>query len=159
MAREEKKEYVINIESLKEGENELTGKIQSNYLEIDGLQGVVDLECCATKMNREISVTGKITFNLKLECARCLGEFTNRYTENINTTFLPEKSFDNFNEKEINDPEVNFYAKDAINLVPLVRDTILLSIPIKPICKVDCKGLCCICGKNLNEESCSCIKK
>jgi len=41
-----------------------------------------------------------------------------------------------------------------INLAPLTRDYLLLELPIKPICRPDCKGLCPVCGVNLNETIC-----
>ena len=44
-------------------------------------------------------------------------------------------------------------------MLPVLRDTILLSIPLKPLCREECKGLCPVCGKNLNEGECEHVKK
>jgi uncharacterized protein len=42
-----------------------------------------------------------------------------------------------------------------LDLEPLIREEMLLAIPINPICRPDCKGLCPVCGENLNESQCS----
>lgn len=152
------KEYLIKVETLKEGINELRGTIQNSYLEIDSLQKNIDMQLQVTKLNKKISIEGKIAFNLKLECARCLEKFTTNFIENIGAMFLPSKPSDVASNIEIEDSEINFYTRDAIDLLPVIRDIVLLSIPIKPICNPDCKGFCSMCGKNLNEENCNCNK-
>jgi len=57
---------------------------------------------------------------------------------------------------------LNFSAKDtgpSIDLDPEIREEIILDYPIKPLCRLHCKGLCAKCGRNLNERNCSCRVK
>jgi len=92
-------------------------------------------------------VEGEFTGSIQLECVRCLSE----YIQPLHWEFTELYAFtrDNITESGLLVPE------DAhIDLQPLVRDFALLEIPIKPLCKLDCKGLCPECGQNLNEKDC-----
>lgn len=152
------KEYFINIESLYEGINELEYTIDSSYMDIEGLQKDIEIQLRITKIIKKIIVKGKIIFKLELECARCLEKFITNFIEDVNSVFLPEAVVGVRLDEEVEDPEVNFYTGKTINLLPLLRDTVILSIPIKPVCSSLCKGLCPVCGKNLNEEDCKCSR-
>lgn len=80
-------------------------------------------------------------------CTRCLEDFP--YP--IHTTFEELFAFEerNMTESELILPEDGF-----LDLAPLVREYFVLEIPMQPICKPDCKGLCPICGENRNLVSC-----
>ncbi|PWH13149.1 MAG: hypothetical protein DDG60_10690 [Anaerolineae bacterium] len=92
-------------------------------------------------------VEGTFEGDIQLECVRCLSE----YTQHLRWEFTELYAFtrDNITDSGLLVPE------DAhIDLQPLVRDFGLLEIPIKPLCKSDCKGLCPECGQNLNLQNC-----
>ncbi|MCI0532052.1 MAG: DUF177 domain-containing protein, partial [candidate division Zixibacteria bacterium] len=59
------------------------------------------------------------------------------------------------------DDDYQFISKETISydLNPRVREAMILILPIKPLCKEDCKGLCQLCGTNLNEKTCKCVKE
>ena len=59
-------------------------------------------------------------------------------------------------ELSADDLDFAYYEEDTIDLDVLVFEQVLLQIPIKPLCKDDCKGLCPHCGINLNVASCGC---
>lgn len=81
------------------------------------------------------------------ECVRCLNEFQ----QPVHTQFQELYAF-KFNQ--VTDSEL-VLAEDAnIDLAPLIREYLLLEVPIKPICRPDCRGLCLECGANLNETTC-----
>jgi len=50
-------------------------------------------------------------------------------------------------------------SSDSFQIDDLVRETIILALPLKPLCSEDCKGLCPVCGTDLNKSQCNCIKK
>lgn len=78
------------------------------------------------------------------ECARCLTDFTQPLE--IDFTELYAFTSDSITDSGLIVPETG-----KIDLTPLVREEMILAVPISPICKPDCKGLCPICGENLNE--------
>lgn len=95
----------------------------------------------AMLVGKDLVVTGSAGVLLVSECAVCLDE-----TEHL----LTKKDICIHVEKV---PMDGFY-----DLTDDIRETLLLSMPIRLKCKEDCKGLCCSCGANLNREKCSCKK-
>ncbi len=92
-----------------------------------------------------ILVQGEFQGTAPAECVRCLSGFQ----QPLHTTFDELYAFDKRSTTESG----LILPEDAnIDLEPLVRDYLLIEMPISPICKSDCKGLCPICGQNLNEE-------
>ncbi len=82
-----------------------------------------------------------------LECVRCLTEFDCE----LNWSFTDLYAFD---KRSITDSELILPEDGHIELTELIRECALLEIPISPICKPDCLGLCAECGQNLNEKDC-----
>ena len=60
---------------------------------------------------------------------------------------------------EAPDAEENSFGDDGIDLAPLVRDTVLAALPIRNLCRPDCKGLCPKCGADLNQGDCGCDRE
>jgi uncharacterized protein len=54
------------------------------------------------------------------------------------------------------DVGVSFYKDDTIDLGEVMREQFFLALPMKPLCRPDCRGLCPVCGKNRNIEQCEC---
>jgi len=98
----------------------------------------LDLDIYSTKDS--IVLSGNLTGKLVLICSRCLEKFN--YPVNIE---LQEECL----KKEISDLKY-------FDLTDIFQENILLDLPIKPICSKECKGLCPICGQNLNEGECNC---
>lgn len=95
-------------------------------------------------------VQGAMELQLPLECVRCLESFVFTTTLELEDTFrLPGASLR---------PETSYAVGDDgwLDLTPLLREQCWLSIPMKPLCRPDCLGLCPHCGANLNSESCTC---
>ena len=93
----------------------------------------------AVKYDDIVSVECNISGYFLLECSRCLEQF--KYDVDIDF----ESSFD----------------KDTyeVDILEQVRENLILNIPMQPLCKPDCKGLCQVCGKNKNISNCSCEKE
>lgn len=92
-------------------------------------------------------VQGNFTGSAKQECVRCLEE----YDQPLTWEFIELYAFD---RKSMTESGLMVPEDAHIDLQPLVREFALLEIPIKPLCKPDCKGLCVTCGENLNENDC-----
>ena len=71
--------------------------------------------------------------------------------EQLDTPVLPEPS-----PWTYYDTAATFYEDDAIDLADLLREQFYLALPMKPLCRQDCKGLCPQCGTNLNTDTCQC---
>ena len=83
-----------------------------------------------------ILAEGEIDGKWELECSRCLANFNSTFAGSFDETY----------------PET----VESIDLTDAVRQTVLLSVPVKPLCSTDCKGLCPKCGMNLNRGRCNC---
>lgn len=96
-----------------------------------------------------VVLDGKIRSLTQLSCTRCLDDYWQplqiEFTEMF--TYHPV-------ENSQDDLEQLLPADGSIDLTPMIRDYAVLDIPISRICKPDCKGLCPVCGANLNEEDC-----
>ena len=95
-----------------------------------------------------IILRGKVKTNLKLTGSRCLDTFIYPIDIDIEERFT--------NDDSNLDEDVIFVKGDEIDITEIVENAIISSLPIKKLCKEDCKGLCQKCGCNLNHETCSC---
>ena len=100
-----------------------------------------------TRASQGLLVQVQMHACLQAECVRCLTSFA--LPLSIDFTELYAFSANSVSESGLILPDDHH-----INLGPLVREYMLLEIPINAICKPDCKGLCPICGNNLNEQAC-----
>lgn len=98
--------------------------------------------------NEILTLTLNIRTDLKLVCSRCLDTFI--YPIDIDI----EERFTN-NNQSFND-DILFVESDILNIIEIVENAIISSLPIKRLCNNNCKGLCQSCGVNLNKETCSC---
>ena len=98
-----------------------------------------------------VHIVGKVKAFLRLPCARCL----ELHERAIVGDFEASYSFHGNEELE----HVEELKGTHIELEPLIVDSLLLVLPMKALCKQDCKGLCSICGQNLNENNCDCDRE
>jgi uncharacterized protein len=97
-----------------------------------------------------ISLEGKVLTEVSLPCSRCLTGFDHNIDIEIHENFSTNP--DN------KDEEVIFIEGDTIDIKDVIKNNILLSLPIQKLCKDDCQGLCQNCGTNLNIEECTCAE-
>ena len=92
-----------------------------------------------------IHASGTVEGDVLLECRRCLREFVKPTSVAVDDVFLyPD-----------DDAEGDYRIEgDHIDLEPMVRDAFVLSLPLNPLCREDCRGLCVVCGVDLNEVDC-----
>jgi uncharacterized protein len=92
-------------------------------------------------------MTGHFAGETTLECARCVKAFSQSIAWDMTELYA-------FNEKSVSDSGLIVPEDAQIDLQPLIREYALLEVPINPICKPDCKGLCPVCGQDLNIQDC-----
>ena len=121
------------------------------------------LEATATvwRVGQSIMVKGKIEALLRLQCVRCLEEFSHPLSSTFEVTLFPSKEASSEEEVELgeDDMECNFYEGGEIQLSEIACEQIFLEIPYQPLCDEDCKGLCPVCGKDLNRATCGCRRE
>lgn len=112
------------------------------------------------KIGKEVVVRGKTAVSVELICSRCLNTFEKFFDLDIFTTYHPisELLSDEVYELHEEEMEVDFYSGDELDVDALIEEEIILSIPMKPLCKTDCKGLCPSCGADLNIKECGCAQ-
>ncbi len=97
---------------------------------------------------------GQLEAEVSVGCARCLEPFKQKVTNETDFIISPFKPGD----KTASDDEDRVYFDNELraDLWEIVRQTVILALAMKPLCRVDCQGLCPHCGTNLNEETCNC---
>lgn len=126
------------------------------------VSGPVALHGKLYKTGEIVYLDGEISGALELTCSRCLKKFESRFDGEVSSVYMPSHGMD-IEEREVEltaeDMDAQLYQGEAISLFEPVRDQIALSIPISPLCDEKCKGLCPVCGANLNETECGCELK
>ena len=87
-------------------------------------------------------------------CARCLKPAFTEVSVPVNEAFVRRKE----NEDTFSDPDTYTYEGHEIDLTEAVRTCVLLEVPARVLCNEDCRGLCPICGADLNVSQCTCQK-
>ena len=95
----------------------------------------VDVDLVLERVPEGIVVRGTLSADWTAACSRCLEPVAGRVSVHVETYLLED---------------------DVIDLEPMVRDALLLELPLAPLCRDDCAGLCPTCGANRNDEPCDC---
>jgi uncharacterized metal-binding protein YceD (DUF177 family) len=108
-----------------------------------------------------VHVRGRLEGSTEVECSRCLDRYPIALSQQLDLFFLPQaKGEPEAQEEDVElsdrDVVVGYYAGDQLDLGEVVREQVLLAVPLKPLCREDCLGLCPRCGKNRNAGSCGC---
>ena len=89
-------------------------------------------------------------------CSRCLEPYEARVEADVHTRFVPSPGRGEERELGVDDLESDVYDHDQIDLDALLETEAALGLPMKPLCREDCKGLCPSCGANRNAVTCAC---
>jgi uncharacterized protein len=93
---------------------------------------------------------------LEFSCSRCLEPCSQQIEKHIDMLLYPKVLQSKMMDLDIHAADVDFYPEDYLDTSDYVWEEILLSIPMKPLCSEECRGLCHHCGMNLNISSCDC---
>jgi uncharacterized protein len=113
---------------------------------------------------RSFCLRGRMSTAVETECVRCLEPFVMKVEQQLDLLYLPQSEnvgSGEDEERELSDQDmaVGFYRDDEIDLSQMIWEQVYLALPMKPLCKQDCRGLCQECGTNLNLTSCSCDRE
>ena len=139
------------------------------------VQGPLDVSLDLTNVEGLVAVTGVLEGTIVHECVRCLKEYEDPLAFSVRAAFIPEPKSAPHHPKRADsrkahakvveaEPEEDLddqyhYQGNQLELAPMLREHVILSAPMQPLCSDDCVGLCARCGKNLNEGPCQCAEE
>jgi DUF177 domain-containing protein len=106
----------------------------------------------------DIRVQGDLATSVELACARCLEPVTREVQRKFELFYRPRGVDAGREEISVTqaEAEIGYYVGEGVLLEDILREQILLELPLRVICREDCKGLCPHCGQNLNQGECKC---
>ncbi|MDR5695492.1 MAG: DUF177 domain-containing protein [Armatimonadota bacterium] len=120
----------------------------------------VDGEITLLHLGRTIHVAGKVSTLVTLTCSRCLESFPYTLEATLDEDFFasPQPPRSPVEEVRLSREDFIFPLPEGgiLDVTELVRQNLIMAIPIKPVCKESCQGLCPQCGANRNVEPCDC---
>ncbi len=137
-----------------------------DYLKKEGVEagakivGPINVAVQAQKRSGGIAISGQLQGSAVMTCGRCLDEITEDISHPFSYDCLPQEAIVEEKEELTEDAlGICYYSGEEIDITALVHEQVALALPMRPLCKEDCKGLCPECGANLNKGDCGCRKE
>jgi DUF177 domain-containing protein len=125
-------------------------------LDADLERSTAEAALAVMRSDDNVFVRGALTGSIRVPCARCLREVSTLVQAPLDLVFFPEGE-----RRGAEADDVDWATHDgvAIELDDLLREALILAVPMKPLCRAECKGLCPVCGGDRNERDCGCEVK
>ncbi|MGA0879271.1 MAG: YceD family protein [Ilumatobacteraceae bacterium] len=107
----------------------------------------LEVDVSVESLSDGLVVTGSLRARFAAECRRCLCPIEGIVEADVRELY----------QVTVTDPDAFPIVGDQVDLVPMVRESVLLELPDAPVCRPDCAGLCPICGIDRNVASCTCV--
>ena len=110
------------------------------------------------KSGSEVNVSGRVETRVNVECDRCLNTLEMPVSAGFKLQYITGQEYENSCATELTTDEMalSVFDGEAIDVDEIVREQILLSVPDHALCDENCRGICSMCGTNLNAGSCEC---
>jgi uncharacterized protein len=120
--------------------------------------GPLEVHGTAELIEGQIHISGQLHTRIEVVCARCLEPVVEEVSRDFDLFYRPLQSMDRDEEMrlKVDDTEMAFFQGQGLFLTDVLAEQVLLAMPMKVICRSDCRGLCPHCGTNLNNEECRC---
>jgi uncharacterized protein len=169
----------VNIDEIKEGGLRRTWDVPREQLDemLAGdragyrARGAARVDVVLEKLERRVRIEAQAKADVTAACGRCLTPVSVEVPVEFEVTLVPADEYRDEAAPEDGDKgpvggsfapedaEEETYTGKVIDLDPIVREQILLAVPGYPVCDEGCKGLCSVCGANLNERDCGCDRR
>jgi uncharacterized protein len=155
----------LEVAKLREGSQSVTREIAPADLSREDDYAIVRPIAFAAEVTRakdQVTIAGTARTTLELNCSRCLDGFQVPVAAEFDLRYLPAAEAPTAgDELEVADEDINtaYYRDGQIDLAELVHEQLYLALPMKPLCKDECLGLCAVCGANRNTAPCACEHK
>ncbi|MBI5577676.1 MAG: DUF177 domain-containing protein [Deltaproteobacteria bacterium] len=119
----------------------------------------------AARIGEMVEVEGNLETTLRLTCGRCLTEFLGPLATEFAITYvrqahgMPTEGAPAEKRVEAEDAGLIGFWGDEIDLTEGIQEQVVLCLPLRPLCREDCKGLCAACGADLNLGECDCRRE
>jgi uncharacterized protein len=158
------KRYAIDLDDL--GTETLTlegvfapGEIDFSHDELSEV-GPIRWEASISERDGEVRFTGELSVEVEQACVRCLDPVREEITRVFDLFFERREDglFSNGDDVALGeeDTDTSFLVDAEFPVDDVIREQIVLALPMKPLCDASCKGLCVTCGRNLNHGPCGC---
>jgi uncharacterized protein len=104
----------------------------------------------------DVFVRGRLAATMPQTCSRCLEDFAARIDAPVDVRLVPKPAGADSVELGADDLDTDFYENDELDVTRVVANEATLALPMKPLCREDCRGLCRVCGANRNVAPCTC---
>jgi len=134
---------------------------QITVLKTSGRAQLVEEHHGKRNIIKDIRLQGDLATTLELPCARCLDPVVQKVARSFDLLYRPLGTDAGNEELSVTaaEAEIGYYQGEGLLLEDTVREQVLLSVPLKVVCREDCKGLCPGCGRNWNQGPCDCKAK
>jgi uncharacterized protein len=131
---------------------------QSGVLKTDGRAELLSEHRGGKDVVEDIRLVGNFSTEVEIRCARCIEPVPTKVGGDFDLLYRPLGVDSGKDERSISEAEteIGYYSGEGIQLEDVLREQILLALPLRTVCSESCRGLCPRCGKNLNVEGCSC---
>jgi uncharacterized protein len=149
----------LALAHLREGHSRLEQRILPADIDLAGneeFQQPIDIVFDINKVGNDFFVEIHLTTRIHLICDRCIEAFSSDFKEKYRIILSPNSKFEDADQEDL------FFIDEGtkdVDITNSVRQTLLLALPVKRLCKENCKGLCPQCGSNFNKKTCSCRTK
>lgn len=136
--------------------------------------GPTTLEARLRRVGTSVLLHGELTASLDVLCKRCIAEIRLDVPVSFDLSLIPkpthkddredgkgddDESGESVGSFDLESSDQETFDGKKIDLDPIVREQVLLALPMHAVCREDCKGLCGFCGQNLNDKQCGCEEK
>jgi uncharacterized protein len=160
-------QHFIDLKDLAQDKVSLSGLLQPGEIDFSGesIRQTQPLSWNATaeRAGAEIRIAGTLNVPIEVACSRCLEPARFEISKSFDLFFRQREEFmfDEDDEIELTEKDTRtaFFTGTQLAIGDILHEQVLLALPMKPLCAVDCKGLCPTCGTNWNLKSCNCPKE
>ena len=130
-------------------------------LQSSGRATLIEEHQGAKEVIQDIRVVGEMSTRVEVACARCLEPVQRDVERTFDLLYRPLGTDAGRAEISVTkaEAEIGYYTGEGVLLEDILREQLLLEVPIKVVCREDCKGLCLHCGQNRNQGSCDCVEQ
>lgn len=106
------------------------------------------------------ALDARLVYGGELECSRCLAAYPFQEDETFTLVLYPRPELGS-EERELSrgDLDASYYDEPVVPLRPIAEERVQMALPMKPLCRPDCRGLCSECGQDLNQGACECVRE